>query len=48
NAIQEIIHIIEKIESNELEAQVFQRNNTCLQLPLAGTTPTPQTSLGKN
>ncbi|CAG8702415.1 9040_t:CDS:2 [Funneliformis caledonium] len=28
NAIREIFHIIEKIESDELEAQVFQRNNT--------------------
>ncbi|CAG8636665.1 14387_t:CDS:2, partial [Ambispora leptoticha] len=37
NAIREIIHIIEKIESDELEAQVFQRNNTGPRLPLAGT-----------
>ncbi|CAG8505528.1 79_t:CDS:2, partial [Scutellospora calospora] len=48
NAIREIIYIIEKIESNKLEAQVFQRNNTDPQLLLAGTIPTPQTSLGNN
>ncbi|CAG8709332.1 26634_t:CDS:10 [Dentiscutata erythropus] len=47
NAIREIIQIIEKIESDELEVQVFQRNNTGVRLPLVGTTPTPRTSLVK-
>jgi hypothetical protein len=37
--------IIKKIENDELEAQVFQRNNTGTRLPLAGTTPIPRTSL---
>ncbi|CAG8773444.1 33932_t:CDS:2, partial [Racocetra persica] len=45
NAIRGIIQIIEKIESDELEVQVFQRNNTGVRLPLVGTTPTPRTSL---
>ncbi|CAG8451269.1 15324_t:CDS:10 [Cetraspora pellucida] len=39
--------IIQKIESDELEVQVFQRNNTGVRLPLVGTTPTPRTSLVK-
>ncbi|CAG8711137.1 10415_t:CDS:2, partial [Funneliformis mosseae] len=47
NAIRGILQIIEKIENDELEAQVFQRNNTGVQLPLVATTPTPRTSLTK-
>lgn len=47
NAIRGILQIIEKIENDELEAQVFRRNNTGTRLPLAGTTPTPRTSLIK-
>ncbi|CAG8442457.1 9320_t:CDS:2 [Funneliformis mosseae] len=45
NAIREIFHIIEKIESDKLEAQVFQRNNTDSRLPLVGTMSTPWTLL---
>ncbi|CAG8516455.1 12343_t:CDS:10 [Dentiscutata heterogama] len=45
NAIRGILQIIEKIENDKLEAQVFQRNNTGVQLPLVATTPTPRTSL---
>ncbi|CAG8554028.1 17291_t:CDS:10 [Cetraspora pellucida] len=47
NAIRGILKIIEKIEDDELEAQVFQKNNSGVQLSLVATTPTPRSSLTK-
>ncbi|RHZ83993.1 hypothetical protein Glove_86g108 [Diversispora epigaea] len=42
NAIWEIFKIIKKVENNELEAQVFRKNNTEVQLSFTVTTPTPR------
>ncbi|CAG8574909.1 10_t:CDS:2 [Funneliformis mosseae] len=48
NAIREILKIIEKIESDELETQVFRKNIIGVRLPFAETTPTPRLSLKTN
>ncbi|CAH1769265.1 1131_t:CDS:2, partial [Entrophospora sp. SA101] len=42
------IYIEEKIESDELETQVFRKNIIGVRLPFAETTPTPRLSLETN
>ncbi|CAI2177333.1 1221_t:CDS:2 [Funneliformis geosporum] len=48
NTFREILKTIEKIESDELETQVFRKNIIGVRLPFAETTPTPRLSLETN